>query len=405
MSVLEKLKQKETWDDFLASVEENTIYVDKRLVKKIKKIMDKGIENITLNFPTPVKKEIAKYKNSKKRTIYSFGDPYNIYLKCINFILQTDDHYSNKFCLNSIAYQKGKSIKRYVDSLRNEMIKGRRTNYIKTDFTNYFNSIDLDVLIKKMSSFFLFDDADLYDLLVGILSNENVIHNNNKVIIKQKGVMAGLPISGYLANLYMNDVDWAMYYNHIYYTRYADDVIILTNAVEKDKATFNKLLEPLNVVLNPTKVEEGKVKDGITFLGFRIHGHTIDINERSLRKMKKRIKRRSKWFSKWSFIKHVSRETTARTFIKGMNRKFYSRVNEDGTCWLEWYAKSITTHKTLKEIDAYMCQYIRYILSGKHKGYKKNAEIPYSKLKELGFKPLVNEFWKVRKSITVSVKK
>ena len=62
-------------------------------------------------------------------------------------------------------------------------------------------------------------------------------------------------------------------------------------------------------------------------------------------------------------------------------------------------------NESLKEIDIYMCQYIRYILSGKHKGYKKNAKIPYSKLKQLGFKPLVNEFWKTRKSLEFSVKK
>ena len=399
MSVLRKLKTKETWDNFLAHVEGNIITVDKRLVKKIKRIIDNGVENITFDFPMPTKSEISKYKNQKKRTVYSFGEPYNTYMKCINFALQDDVRYTDKFCINSIAYQKGKSIRRYVHALKDQIVLNRRRYFIKTDFTNYFNSIDLDILIEKMESFFLEEDRDLFILFRSILSNPNVIVKDEIVQIWKKGVMAGLPISGYLANVYMNDVDWEMYKRHIYYTRYADDVLILTNNIGRDEVLFNSLIEPLKLKLNPTKVETGKMKDGVTFLGFHVTGHTITINRRAINKMKRRIKRRSKWFQTWRIRKNVTRRTTAKTFIEGMNRKFYTRISEDGTCWIEWYAKSINTDIALREIDTYMCQYIRYLLSGKQKGYKKHAKIKYSTLKTLGFKPLVNEFWKIKKEL------
>lgn len=397
MTTLEKLYLQDTWERFLISAEEKRIGNDQKLERNIKLVIKKGIENIDLNFPIPVKKEIAKYKNSKKRTVYTFGEPYNTYMKAMNFILQDNNLYSNKFCVNSVAYQKGKSVKHYVLKLKEELKKGNRKEYIKSDFSDYFNSIDQKILFEKLDLFFIPEDDDFKNLIKNLLLRPEVQVNSDIVNIIEKGVMAGIPISGYLANIYMNDVDWIMYKKHIYYTRYADDVIILTNNIEKDKKFFEEQLAPLNVTLNPKKVEQGLVKEGLVFLGFHIQNKEININQRSLDKMKTRIKRRSKWFNMWLSKNNVKREIAAKTFIKGMNGKFYAKDSEDQTCWMEWYGKIITTDVSLKEIDTYMAQYIRYILTGKQKGYKKNAEVPYEKLKELGFRPLVNEYWKAKK--------
>lgn len=86
-----------------------------------------------------------------------------------------------------------------------------------------------------------------------------------------------------------------------------------------------------------------------------------------------------------------------KTFIKGMNLKFYARDDEDRMNWSRWYFSAINTDRSLKEIDSYMVQYIRYLVSGKQLGYKKHSEVSYEYIKKLGFKPLVNEYWKYRK--------
>ena len=113
--------------------------------------------------------------------------------------------------------------------------------------------------------------------------------------------------------------------------------------------------------------------------------------------MKNRIKRRAIWYRKWQEENHIPSYRVAKDFIKGMNRKFFTRNSEDKTCWMEWYGHNISTDKTLQNIDAYMQQYIRYIISGKNKGYKKNAMIEYVLLKKLGYKSLVNDYWKRRR--------
>src|SRR5690606_1059635 len=107
--------------------------------------------------------------------------------------------------------------------------KDKHRYFIKTDFSDYFNSIDTKILKEKLYKFLKPEDEELFILIDNLLNNPHVVFNNKTIKEYDKGVMAGTPLSGYLANIYMNDVDWLMYKKHIYYVRYADDVLILTN--------------------------------------------------------------------------------------------------------------------------------------------------------------------------------
>ena len=77
--------------------------------------------------------------------------------------------------------------------------------------------------------------------------------------------------------------------------------------------------------------------------------------------------------------------------IRKFNTKFYSCKNSE-LSWKYWYFPVINTSETLKIVDEYLQQYIRYIYTGKHN--KKNYKlVPYSKLKRLGYKSLVHEYY------------
>ena len=87
--------------------------------------------------------------------------------------------------------------------------------------------------------------------------------------------------------------------------------------------------------------------------------------------------------------------------IKAMNRKynrkFYGKDNTE-LSWKFWFFPTITTVKSLKIIDNYYQNQIRYLITGKHnkKNYKK---VPYQLLKECNYKSLVNEYYKSIKNI------
>ena len=56
-----------------------------------------------------------------------------------------------------------------------------------------------------------------------------------------------------------------------------------------------------------------------------------------------------------------------RAFIKRFNRKLYDSDAPNETNWSRWYFPVINTDKSLKELDTYMQECLRYTASKTHK--------------------------------------
>lgn len=70
----------------------------------------------------------------------------------------------------------------------------------------------------------------------------------------------------------------------------------------------------------------------------------------------------------------------------------YDDTDEKKFSWSRWFFPVLTTDEGLKEMDAYLIRYIRYLYKGRH--YKGNYRVTYEQIKALGFRSLVNEFYK-----------
>ena len=86
-----------------------------------------------------------------------------------------------------------------------------------------------------------------------------------------------------------------------------------------------------------------------------------------------------------------------------MNCKFYGGNNnedaqEDFT-WCRWFFPNIMVDTSLMEIDKYMQEYIRYIITGRH--YKGNYRITYEQMKEWGYRSLVHEYYAKDRKIKI----
>ena len=115
--------------------------------------------------------------------------------------------------------------------------------------------------------------------------------------------------------------------------------------------------------------------------------------------MKQKIKRKSEALRRWQRKKGLPVEKAAIGFINTINNKLYGRNNSNvksddfsDFTWSRWFFPNITTTKGLKIIDDYMQEYIRYTITGRH--YKGNYRIKYATLKKLGYRNLVNEYYK-----------
>ena len=115
----------------------------------------------------------------------------------------------------------------------------------------------------------------------------------------------------------------------------------------------------------------------------------------SVGKMKAKMRRKARSLDRWRRAKGKDGWMAARAFIKHFNKKLYTSVSNSEVNWSWWYFPLITTDKSLKEIDAYMQDCVRYIATGKRT--KARYNFIYDQMKELGLLTLVNKWHRFKK--------
>lgn len=342
--------------------------------------------------PLPIKKEVNKSGVSKKRVVYSFQGDFNLLLKMLTYLLFRYDHL---FARNCYAFRRHYGVKDAVRRLRNTR-NIHQMYCLKVDISNYFNSIDVPLLLSKLA-FLKSEDSAVYDFLVRLLTADKAIYDENgstNILTEKRGAMAGTPISPFLANVYLMEMDHSFERKGILYFRYSDDILIFADTEEeltKLQARLYEYIETHKLAINPSKVHLSNPGEPFDFLGFSFHDYKVDLSDITIRKMKDKIKRKAHSLRRWQQKKELSGDRAAKGFIKAMNRKFYD--NGEGTefSWSRWFFPCLTTDEGLKEIDAYMQQYIRYCVTGRH--YKGNYRITYEQMKEWGYRSLVHEYY------------
>ena len=117
-----------------------------------------------------------------------------------------------------------------------------------------------------------------------------------------KGMPLGNYTSQFLANVYLNELDYFVKYTirAKYYIRYADDFIIFHKRkkwLETVKLRIDEFLrEKLKIVLHPDKSQILSLRDGITFVGYRIFYHHKLLRKRNTRKFVKSFEKRLEYY-------------------------------------------------------------------------------------------------------------
>ena len=396
MSLVDFLNDDSIWQNFLQSkeisetlpkkvIEQYKEYINS---KKYKSITGK-IVNSNYEFSIPRKVEIGKSGKSKKRAVYLFNEDENYVLKFLSFLLYKYDYL---FSPNLYSFRKNTGVKKAIYDISRTKNISKMYAY-KVDISNYFNSIPVHKLLDRLKNDL--NDLKLYNLIEGILFNNKAIYNN-KLLYEEKGIMAGVPISSFLANYYLKDLD-AFFYDHsILYARYSDDIIVFSNdsnKIEEYRNYIRNFLTINGLSVNRDKEYFYNPGDKFEFLGFSYQHGVIDISNNSLKKIKGKIRRTARGLRRWMLKKKASPEVTLKAMNRKFNRKFYGK-NENDLTWKYWFFPVINTSDTLNEIDKYMQDEQRYIVTGVHN--KKNYEkVPYSLLKECNYRPLVNEYYKM----------
>lgn len=347
------------------------------------------IANGTFVFSTPKKHLISKGRSGKKRVVYTFKSDEMIILKYISYLLYDYDYL---FYPNLYSFRKNTGVKDAIRSISNIKNISKMHGY-KVDIHNYFNSINIDLLLKHLKE----DIADelLYSLFKNILSSKNVLFNE-ELIEEEKGVMAGTPISAFLANYYIREIDEYFWNQKVVYLRYADDIILFCNEKEdliNHQNVLKKYLEKYKLAINEEKEYFFEPLEKWEFLGFCFDGKKIDLSYNSVKKIKAKIRRSSRGIRRWMLKKDADYKVALKAMNRKYNKKFFGKQDKEELSWKYWFFPTITTADSLKIIDKYMQEQQRYIVTGKHN--KRNYKIvPFSTLKECNYKSLVNEYYK-----------
>ncbi len=392
------LTNRELWYDIYTKTLDRNHWQRKKLAT-YKQIIETGeyleIANSLLSgtyrFSIPQKKEINKFDSSKKKTVYLFKPKDDLVLKVINRLLT--EQYSSIISPACHSFQQGKGAKSAFHSILRD--KSLTSKYVfKTDIHNFFNSVNVNSFFELLPKE-IKDNKLIFNILRNILTNEKVIYKGQVIADKNKGLMAGSPIAPFLSNIYLRHIDEYFTSQNITYARYSDDLIIFDTIenIHKHKSFITRELSKLNLQINQEKTHIFAPGEKWNFLGFSFHNYTIDIAQVSIDKLKRKIRRLSRRYNRKFEQGKFSEIQTLKYFINKINAKFYGKnLDTNDLCWTKWYFPLINTSYSLKLIDKFIQEKLRYSVCGRYSklNYKK---VPYNLLKELGYQPLTSSFY------------
>ena len=394
-SILTQLTRQDVWEDFLAyrllkgrftwhEFDEFDSYVEReKYLPLAQKIAQGGGLGI------PRKKIDNKMGTGKKRVVYSFAPDEMTILKLIAYRLYD---YDACFTPNCYAFRRGMKASDAIFHI-DRAIGDRKMWAYKLDIHDYFNSISIEVLLPILAEM-LSGDVPLYQFFEKMLTDNRVIYNG-ETIFESHGVMAGTPTSPFLADVYLKEVDRYFCDSHVIYARYSDDIILFApdfDTLCQYKSKMAEFLRQYRLEVNPDKERIYLPDEAFEFLGFKCHAHSIDISEATKKKMKGKIRRAAKSLMRWSSKNHMEPEKAMKGLINQFNRVFFENDDTESLTWSRWFFPVINSTEGLREIDHYLQQNIRFLSTGKHN--KANFRMDYARMKQLGYRSLVNEYYK-----------
>lgn len=396
VSILEELQNDASWDAFLKYKTERDHFSIKERKAWEQFIEEKAYQGIVarlrendFTFDYPTKILVNKSGTGKKRIVYSFREEETAVLKVMAYLLY---RYDDRISPHCYSFRREATAKTAIQQiLRIKKLEHKYT--LKVDISNYFNSIPPERLVEILRKMLSDDEALVLCLERLLLAGK--AYENGEMITEERGAMAGIPIAPFFANVYLHSMDEEFDRRGVAYYRYSDDILLFADSeaqLEEYEALLYRLIDEKGLRINPDKVRKTAPGEGWEFLGFAYRDGKVDLSEVTKHKMKAKIRRKANKLYRWRMKKDVSFEKTAKVMIRVFNRKFYDESDENRFSWSRWFFPLLTTDEGLKELDAYLIQYIRYLYSGRH--YKGNYRVTYEQIKELGFRSLVNEFYK-----------
>lgn len=395
MDILSALDKASVWQEFYAYKESGGHMSHQALQAMDAFIQEEGylpvVERIRCgsSFAPPRKKELSKLHTEKKRIVYTYSDAENYVLKLLTYLLQQE--YDHLFADNLYSFRSRRSARDAIARLIKAPEIRQLWSY-KVDIRNYFNSVPVDRLLPLLRKA-LADQPEICRFLEKLLTDP-LVEENGILHPEEKGIMAGTPISTFLANLYLAEMDHHFSGAGVLYARYSDDIIVFGRTQQARNAhaeTLMRFLQNAGLGVNPEKEARTGPGEPWIFLGIRYHDGIVDVAPASVEKLKGKMRRKARALARWQARKGATGQQAAKAFIRAFNRKLFENPVAHELTWSRWYFPLLNTHASLQILDAYCQQCIRFLATGKHT--KAAYDFRYEDIKALGYISLVNRYY------------
>ena len=340
-------------------------------------------------FPPPVHFRVQKDFSDKKRDVYTWRDTTKYLMSLICFAMRSCDHiYSDGL----YSFRVKKSSKDFLLKLKN--VPDLTDYYIvKADISNYVGSIVPELILPILKNIWK-DDPSLYELMEFLLLRRECVEKDGTIVSCEPGGMGGVPLSNHFMNVYLMEMDEYFEGRVPFYCRYSDDIIIFEKNREEAEAHisyFRNFISEKKLVTNSEKTRLIEPKEAVDILGFKLKAGKIDITDHAKKKLKQKIRLHANKLIRLKKEKGISSDEAGKMMIEHCNKKFFGQLKNIELTWAKWVFPVITETASLRELDDYIQNAIRYVMSGTLTNKRYN--IRYKKLKELGYRSLVHAYY------------
>jgi RNA-directed DNA polymerase len=285
--------------------------------------------------------------------------------------------FENEFLDVSYGFRPGRGAQGALRRVE-ELIEKGYTHVVDADIQGYFDNIPHDRLMARVGE--KISDGRVLGLLRSWLEQD--IMTEADMWKPDRGTPQGAVISPLLANIYLHPLDCLMTSNGFEMVRYADDFVIMCKDADKAKEALSmveKWVLENGLALHPDKIHVGDCMvegEGFDFLGYHFEAGKKTVRQKSLLKLRERLRPLTKRSNRWSL------------------KEIFSKVNVILRGWYNYFKR--VEDNCLSSIDGFIRRRLRAMLlrRNKRKGFGKSYAVhkrwPNSFFEKHGYKSLIS---------------
>ena len=253
--------------------------------------------------------------------------------------------FERDFAAQSYGFRPGRSTK---DALRRvaELLKAGYVHVVDADLQSYYDTIPRQALLDQVRG--KVADSKVLELLEGYLEQD--VMEGAKHWIPERGTPQGAVISPLLSNVYLDPLDHHMAQRGYEMVRYADDFVILCRSqpeAQRALAEVEEWTTAAGLRLHPekTRIVDATQRGGFDFLGYHFERGYRWPSQKSLRKLRDKIRAQTRRTSGHSLQRTISELVPIQRgwfeYFKHSRRFIFLTLDK----WIRMRLRSILRHR------------------------------------------------------------